>query len=172
MYLEIFGKEEGWITYREVMLAIAKEETKGFWYSRRGFCKFFSPADIAKSRLTCTTDIGLAVWLCCEAMAVSAAFATRRVNMNLCAIAIVASLVFGIMFFFFSAVLLIRCSGSSGWNVNCELQQALEKANSHRKWCSRNSTNLTSCSAVSLNGIPCGLSKRSLMILPLTNDSL
>jgi hypothetical protein len=133
MYLEIFGKEEGWITYREVMLAIAKEETKGFWYSRRGFCKFFSPADIAKSRLTCTTDIGLAVWLCCEAMAVSAAFATRRVNMNLCAIAIVASLVFGIMFFFFSAILLIRWSGSSEWDVNCELRQALEKANSHRK---------------------------------------
>jgi hypothetical protein len=40
MYLEIFGTEEGWITYREVMLAIAKEETKGFWYSRWGFCKF------------------------------------------------------------------------------------------------------------------------------------
>jgi hypothetical protein len=49
----------------------------------------------------CTTDIGLAVWLYCEAMAVSAAFATRRVNMNLCAIAIVAALVFGIMFFLF-----------------------------------------------------------------------
>ena len=38
MYFEIFGKEDGWIVYREVHLALHREKSKGFWY-RYGGCK-------------------------------------------------------------------------------------------------------------------------------------
>jgi hypothetical protein len=41
MYSSIFGKDEGWITYREVKLAISKEKHKEPWH-RYYFCKFFS----------------------------------------------------------------------------------------------------------------------------------
>ena len=37
MYFEIFGKEDGWIVYREVHLALHREESRGFWY-RFGAC--------------------------------------------------------------------------------------------------------------------------------------
>lgn len=42
MFLEIFGNEEGWITYREVSPAITREKNKDFWY-RWGFCRFCCP---------------------------------------------------------------------------------------------------------------------------------
>jgi hypothetical protein len=32
MYFEIFGKEDGWITYREVKMALHNEKNKGIWY--------------------------------------------------------------------------------------------------------------------------------------------
>jgi hypothetical protein len=32
MYFEIFGKEDGWIVYHEVHLALHREKSKGFWY--------------------------------------------------------------------------------------------------------------------------------------------
>jgi hypothetical protein len=39
MYFEIFGKEDGWITYREVKMALHNEKNKGIWY-RYGTCKY------------------------------------------------------------------------------------------------------------------------------------
>jgi hypothetical protein len=39
MYFEIFGKEDGWIVYREVRLAIHAEKSKGFGY-RYGACTY------------------------------------------------------------------------------------------------------------------------------------
>jgi hypothetical protein len=38
MYFEIFGKEDGWIVYREVHLTILKEKKKRFMYNYAG-CK-------------------------------------------------------------------------------------------------------------------------------------
>jgi hypothetical protein len=38
MYFEIFGKEDGWITYREVKMALHNERNKGIWY-RCGTCR-------------------------------------------------------------------------------------------------------------------------------------
>jgi hypothetical protein len=32
MYFEIFGKEDGWIIYREVRMALHNEKNKGIWY--------------------------------------------------------------------------------------------------------------------------------------------
>jgi len=32
MYFEIFGKEDGWIVYREVHLALHREKSTGSWY--------------------------------------------------------------------------------------------------------------------------------------------
>lgn len=32
MYFEIFGKEDDWIVYREVHLALHRERSRGFWY--------------------------------------------------------------------------------------------------------------------------------------------
>jgi hypothetical protein len=39
MYFEIFGKEDGWITYREVKMALHNERNKGIWY-RYGTCEY------------------------------------------------------------------------------------------------------------------------------------
>jgi hypothetical protein len=33
MYFDIFGKEDGWIVYREVHLALHREKSKKFWYT-------------------------------------------------------------------------------------------------------------------------------------------
>ena len=39
MYFEIFGKEDGWIAYREVHLALHRERSREFWY-KFGACKY------------------------------------------------------------------------------------------------------------------------------------
>jgi hypothetical protein len=39
MFFEIFGKEDGWIVYREVKMALHNERNKKIWY-RYGPCKY------------------------------------------------------------------------------------------------------------------------------------
>jgi hypothetical protein len=39
MYFDIFGKEDGWIVYREVHLVLHKEKSKKLWY-KYGACKY------------------------------------------------------------------------------------------------------------------------------------
>ena len=41
MYFEIFGKEDGWIVYREVHLALHRGRSKEFWYTY-GICEYCS----------------------------------------------------------------------------------------------------------------------------------
>ena len=53
MYFEIFGKEDGWIVYREVHLALHREKRKELWYtySHRGYSPMWSMRG-ERSRLT------------------------------------------------------------------------------------------------------------------------
>lgn len=49
LYLEVFGKEDGWALYLAVYQAIHKEKSKNFWY-RHHNRKHYSPAGSGKSQ--------------------------------------------------------------------------------------------------------------------------
>jgi hypothetical protein len=48
LYLEVFGKEDGWALYLAVYKAIHNENSKDFWFRHR-VREYYSPADNGKS---------------------------------------------------------------------------------------------------------------------------
>lgn len=38
MFLDIFGRQDGWLLYREVRLAVHRERTRADWWYRNGTC--------------------------------------------------------------------------------------------------------------------------------------
>ena len=106
MYFEIFGKEDGWITYREVKMALHNERNKGIWY-RYG------------------TYIVLAVLLCFEAIAVAITFSDLNENVRI--VAGVASFAGGMSCFFTSVLACVTLSQSPRKTIEAELRIALNK---------------------------------------------
>lgn len=69
MYFKIFGTEDGWIAYREVKMAVHREENKRFGYRYRIFETYRSQALRRTWLMSGVTDIGLAAMACWETIA-------------------------------------------------------------------------------------------------------
>lgn len=106
MFFELFGKEDGWITYREVRMALHKEKNKGVWY-RYG------------------VYIVLAALLCFEAIAVSVTFS--GVGENVTIVAGIASFVGAMASLLASVGACITLSQNPRKNIEADLRTALNK---------------------------------------------
>lgn len=127
MFFELFGKEDGWITYREVRMALHKEKNKGVWY-RYGVCESIRDKSIliiAGWSTNLFPDIILAALLCFEAIAVSVTFS--GVGENVTIVAGIASFVGAMASLLASVGACITLSQNPRKNIEADLRTALNK---------------------------------------------
>lgn len=127
MFFEIFGKEDGWIVFREVHLAIHREKSKTFRY-RYGACEFCTISHLSGLSQLTHTDIFLAVALCYEAIMVSITIAGINGDMGeLAATAAALAALLGIMLCMVAVVTVIVHHQSAEKGIERQLSAALSK---------------------------------------------
>lgn len=124
MYLDIFGREDGWIIYREVKLCIYREQSKSSAY-RHGACMSLTGvlSFLALRRLTRVADIAFAIMALLETIFVSVAYWVTNDAVQL--VAIITSVFGGIICFGTAIASCIKAGEDHESYVEKELQAAM-----------------------------------------------